>query len=143
MSKFTFKLATLLRHREHVEKQKQIELSRVQSRLIQLKSQLAEVTAAQRDSSAAISRNPSALHEHQRFGVAMSRKALALRRELAATEAEHAAAHAAFASAAKDRKSIEILREKHLERWRQKQNVAEQHAMDDAAARGASEYHSA
>jgi flagellar export protein FliJ len=141
MSKFRFNLETLLRHRTLVERQKQVELARVAGEIAQLKSQLADATAAARETAAQISRNPSGVREHQPFIIAMTTRAAALRRRLAACEAQHVLAHAAFADAAKERKAIEMLREKQFAEWRKKQETQEQSEIDDAAARGAGEYH--
>jgi flagellar export protein FliJ len=127
MSKFHFKLQTLLEHREQVERGKQADLARAAARVTALKTQLAELTAVKREGASDVVRN-------HRFLTAVASRIANVRREMTTAERDHTAARSAFTAAAKERKSIELLREKALDAWRRKHAAEEDRALDDLAA---------
>ncbi len=125
MPKFVFKFDGVLRQREHVETQRQRELAvvqqemtRLQAELRQLNESVATSTSDLRDNHLTGRLDLNFLGAHRRFMLAMQRKAGALVQQIAAVQKRVDAAQAALAEAAKQRKIMEKLREKSLERWK-------------------------
>ena len=129
MRKFQFKLETLLKHRAQVERQKQQELARVQVRMNSIQTALEASESSIRDAAS----GGMDVHQ-QRFLSAMRSKMMSLKRELVECNKLREAARAAFTTAAKDRKAIELLREREFAEWRRQQAKREQHAADEATA---------
>ena len=125
MSKFVFKFDGVLRQREHVETQRQRELAVVQQEMTGLQVELRALTDAVHASTADLRDNHltgrldlNFLAAHRRFTLAMARKGAALVQQIAGVQKRLDVAQAALAEAAKQRKIIEKLRERQLERWR-------------------------
>jgi flagellar export protein FliJ len=130
MAKFRFKLESLLKHRSDIERQKQQELARAQSRMNELHAELFAAEQSIRDAAS------GEIDAHQRrFLDSMRRKSLATKQQLAELEKVRDAARIVFATAAKERKAIELLREKEFIEWHKQQAAVEQWQIDEAAAR--------
>lgn len=125
MAKFVFKFDGVLRQREHVETQRQRELAIVQQEMTGLQVELRALNESVQASTTDLRDNHltgrldlNFLAAHRRFTLAMARKGAALVQQIAAVQKRVDVAQAALAEAAKQRKIIEKLREKSLERWR-------------------------
>lgn len=125
MSKFVFQFDGVLRQREHVETQRQRELAIVQQEMAGLQVELRALNDSVQASTADLRDNHltgrldlNFLAAHRRFTLAMTRKGAALVQQIAAVQKRVDVAQAALAEAAKQRKIIEKLREKSLERWK-------------------------
>ena len=73
----------------------------------------------------------SFLAAHRRFTGSVQRKAVAIVQKMALVQREIDAARAALSEAAKQRKIIDKLREKQLERWKAQRSRAENEELDD------------
>ena len=125
MAKFVFKFDGVLRQREHVETQRQRELAVVQQEMTALQTHLRALNESVQTSTADLRDNHltgrldlNFLAAHRRFMLAMTRKGAALVQQIAGVQKRVDVAQAALAEAAKQRKIIEKLREKSLERWK-------------------------
>ena len=126
MAKFVFKFDGVLRQREHVETQRQRELAIVQQEMTTLQIQLRALNESVQASTADLRDNHltgrldlNFLAAHRRFTLAMTRKGAALVQQIAAVQKRVDVAQAALAEAAKQRKIMEKLRERALERWKE------------------------
>ena len=138
MAKFVFKLEGVLRQREQVEQEKQRILAARQSQLVELQNMLLQI---QREVSASnddirqnhlVGRlNMEFLAAHRRFLTGMQRQAMGAIQKMQLAQRAVDEARAALAEAAKERKAIEKLREKQLERWQSEQNRRELAEMDE------------
>lgn len=125
MAKFVFKFDGVLRQREHVETQRQRELAIVQQEMTGLQNELRQLNESVQTSTADLRDNHltgrldlNFLAAHRRFTLAMTRKGAGLVQQIAGVQKRLDVAQAALAEAAKQRKIIEKLREKSLERWK-------------------------
>ncbi len=125
MAKFIFKFDGVLRQREHVETQRQRELAVVQLEMTKLQNELRELNESVQGSTDDLRDNHltgrldlNFLAAHRRFMLAMARKGAGLVQQVAGVQKRLEVAQAALAEAAKQRKIIEKLREKSLERWK-------------------------
>ncbi|MGH7215328.1 MAG: flagellar export protein FliJ, partial [Tepidisphaeraceae bacterium] len=124
MPKFVFQLDGVLRQRKHIEREKQRELAVVQAQMAQLQIELRNLNETVQVSNDDTRRNHltgrldmNFLAAHRRFIISTQRKALALMHKMALVQRQLDEARKALAEAAKQRKVIEKLREKHRERW--------------------------
>jgi|SRR5581483_864095 len=125
MAKFAFKLEGVLRQRKHVEQEKMRALAaalKVQSEYEQELQKLSDTVQQTNDD---IRRNHltgvldmSFLAAHRRFMNAMQRQSIGIQQKIAQAKQRVNEARAVLAEAAKQRKVMEKLREKHYERWR-------------------------
>jgi flagellar FliJ protein len=140
MAQFKFNLKGVLRQRELAEDQRQRTFADAQRAYAELETQLKamddEVKAAGED----LRRNhlvgPINVHylaAHRRFGMAMQRKAMALAERMAEAKQVVDAARAALVEAAKQRKTLEKLKEKRQATWAEDQTRREQAATDEVA----------
>ena len=125
MAKFVFKFDGVLRQREHVETQRQRELAIVQQEMTRLQNDLRALNESVQTSTDDLRNNHltgrldlNFLAAHRRFMLAMARKGAALVQQVAGVQKRLDVAQAALAEAAKQRKIIEKLRERSLERWK-------------------------
>jgi flagellar FliJ protein len=124
MAKFIFKLEAVLRQRKHVEGEKQRALALVQAQMTQLQNELRLVNETVQSSTTDLRENRLVgkldlhfLAAHRRFTLATQRKAMQLVQKMALVQRSVDVARLALAEAARDRKAIEKLREKHHQRW--------------------------
>ncbi|MCC6424115.1 MAG: flagellar export protein FliJ [Phycisphaerales bacterium] len=124
MPKFNFQLEGVLKHRKHIEQLRQRTLAEAQSAMTQLQAQLRQLDESVRRAGSDLRQNHLTgrldldyLAAHRRFTLASQRQALALAQKMALVQRQVLEAQSALAHAAKQRKVIEKLRERHHERW--------------------------
>lgn len=123
-----FKLEGVLEQRLHAERLKQRELATAQHALLRVQAELDSLEAMSRLSAADLrvgKLTAPVLIAHQQFAVAMRHKGAALRKQVQAATREHALAQSALMEAAKQRKVIEKLRERELNKWFESQKRRE------------------
>ncbi len=142
MPKFIFKLETLLRHRSHVERELQRDLATMQAEMNRLTQDLAAIQSRVdvavgdlRDNRLTGRIDLHFLAAHRRYILATQRNAHAIAEEMAQFQRRADEARAALAEAAKQRKILEKLREKHKERWSVDQARREFAELDDIGTR--------
>ncbi len=138
MPKFTFKLSGVLEHRKQVERQRQREVAVAQQKILSIQAEIDALSAVKRSSSAQLRRGgvhltAAALAAHQRFASAMRHKAASLHRQMSDARRELDAAQIVLLEAAKQRKIMEKLRERELERWTETQRKRESAEADEVA----------
>jgi flagellar FliJ protein len=128
MAKFVFNLEALLRQREHAEQQCQRVLATRQRALAECDGELARLNETVQKTNDDVRQHHltgvldmSFLAAHRRFMFAMQRQALSIAQRIAAAQKAVDEARVALGEAAKQRKIMEKLREKQLERWRAEQ----------------------
>lgn len=138
MAKFRFRLQAVLRHRLQIEEERQRALATVQQQLTTLTNELKamdeQVEQANQDlrtNHLVGPVNVGYLTAHRRFIVGVRRQAMLLVQRMALVQKQVDDARLALAEAAKQRKIIEKLREKQLERWRQEAARKEGDALDE------------
>lgn len=139
MAQFTFDLDGVLRQRKNVEQLAQRQAAVAQQALQDLKDQLRRldegvqaVTADVRDNHLTGTINVSFITAHRRYILNMERAAIDLARQIADAQLKVDAAQAALLEAAKQRKGIEKLRERNLERWTAAEAKKENENLDEA-----------
>jgi flagellar FliJ protein len=138
MAKFRFRLQAVLRHRLQIEEERQRALATVQQQLTTLTNELKamddQVEQANQDlrtNHLVGPVNVGYLTAHRRFIVGVRRQAMMLVQRMALVQKQVDDARLALAEAAKQRKIIEKLREKQLDRWRQEAARKEGDALDE------------
>jgi flagellar FliJ protein len=138
VAKFRFSLEGVLKHRLHVEQERQRALAVLQGRMTALKQELARIEQTVKQSTDDLrgSRLTGALDmaflaAHRRFVLGMQSKAVAVVQDMARLQVQVDEAQRLAAEAAKQRKIIEKLKEKQLQRWRQEQSQRELAALDE------------
>jgi flagellar FliJ protein len=138
MAKFRFRLQAVLRHRLQIEEERQRALATVQQQLTTLTNELKamddQVEQANQDlrtNHLVGPVNVGYLTAHRRFIVGVRRQAMLLVQRMALVQKQVDEARLALAEAAKQRKIIEKLREKQLDRWRQEAARKEGDALDE------------
>ena len=138
MPRFKFQLEGVLQHRKNLEEEKQRALAAVLAQMQALKTDLSDLDQLARTAVADLRTNRltgnldlSFLAAHRRFSGSVQRKALALAQKMALVQREIDKARADLAEAAKQRKIIEKLRDRQLERWKNQQNRQEAEELDD------------
>jgi flagellar protein FliJ len=124
MASFTFALEGVLRQRKHVEQLALRQLGMIQSVMAGLQAQLSAMDESVKTTTDDLRQNRlmgridlGFLMAHRRYTLAMQRKALDLATKMAGVQQQMDEAKKACLEAAKRRKAIEKLRERHLERW--------------------------
>jgi flagellar protein FliJ len=132
MAKFVFKLEGVLRQRKTAEQQKQRELANIQAKMEVLRAELRSMDLSVQTATEDVRRNRltgpldlSFLAAHRRYSFAMQRKAMELAQKMAVVQRDVDVAAAGFREAAKQRKVIEKLREKQMQRWREEASKRE------------------
>jgi flagellar FliJ protein len=140
VAKFVFKLASVLKQRLHVERQRQRDLAERQAHLSSLQLQLKQLNERVSATNEDVRNNHLTgkldmgfLAAHRRFVAAMQRGALEIVQRMAVAQKQVDEALAALAEAAKQRKAIEKLRERQFERWRAEQDRKEVAELDEVA----------
>jgi flagellar FliJ protein len=138
MPRFKFQLEGVLEHRKNFEAEKQRALAAVLAQMQALKTELSDLDQLARSAVSDLRENRltgnldlSFLAAHRRFSGSVQRKALALAQKMALVQREIDKARSELAEAAKQRKIIEKLRERQLERWKNQQNRQEAEELDD------------
>ncbi len=140
MAKFTFNLEGVLTQREHIERQRQRDLAEAQGVVAKLEQQLKGVEGTQSDALRDLRENRlvgsidlAFLAAHRRFMLATQKKGMDIVQQIANAQRTVDTARAALIEAAKQRKAIEILRDKRHELWKQEQAKKEMDALDEAS----------
>jgi flagellar protein FliJ len=136
--KFVFTLQAVLRQRTVVEEQRQRELATLERERLRLQAAIAD---AQTRAVAEQDEVRRCLAAGDIAGAAAQRAAITrikaeesrLRQSLVAHEPKLAAARQALLEAARDRKSMELLRDQRYAMWRAELNQREQAALDELA----------
>lgn len=138
MAQFIFKLDGVLRHRERIEQEHQRALATVSAELVRMQGDLRAITdevarnaADVRENHLVGKLNMSYLAAHRRYMLGMQRKVHQSAQVIANQQIAVDAARAALAEATKQKKILEKLRERHLERWKAEQARLEAGALDE------------
>jgi flagellar FliJ protein len=138
MARFVFKLQAVLRQRQQIEQQKLRDLAVRQQVVVSLQQDLQTLqteaqTAMQdlRDNRLVGPINLSYLSAHRRFIMSMGRRAATITQKILQAQKQVDEARLVLAEAAKNRKAIEKLKEKHYEYWRQEQEKKESALLDE------------
>jgi len=138
MPRFKFQLEGVLEHRKNIEEAKQRALAAVLAEMQRLKNELVELDQVARGAVADLRQNRltgaldmSFLAAHRRFTGSVQRKAVAIAQKMALVQRQIDEARVSLSEAAKQRKIIEKLRERQLERWQSQQHRQEMDELDD------------
>ena len=138
MARFIFKLEGVLRQRKHVEQEKMRALATSLKHQADCDAELKRLNDTVQQTNDDVRRNHLTgvldmdfLAAHRRFMNAMQRQALSIAQKIAAAQQRVNEARIALAEAAKQRKVMEKLREKHQERWRAEQAQKEMRELDE------------
>jgi flagellar FliJ protein len=138
MPRFKFQLEGVLEHRKNIEQEQQRALASILAEMQRLKNELSDLDQLARGAVADLRENRltgqldlSFLAAHRRFTGSVQRKAIAIAQKMALVQRQIDQARAGLAEAAKQRKIIEKLRERQLERWQSQQHRQENDELDD------------
>jgi flagellar FliJ protein len=138
MARFIFQLAGVLRHRKHLEREKQRVVAERQAVVTQLTRELREMDQQLQGATNDLKQNRltgqldlSFIAAHRRYAISMQRRAIDQARRIAAAQQLVEQARAELVAAARDRKVIEKLRERRHEQWRAEQQRKEEMLMDE------------
>ena len=141
MSRFTFSLESVLKHRTRVEQERMRELAVVAGEMTRLQRELKALNDALQQGAQDMKANHltgpidvAYLAAHRRYSVAMQRKGQMLVQDMARQQKKVEDAQRLLAEAAKERKVIETLREKQFERWKAEADRKEQAEADEVGA---------
>lgn len=142
MAQFKFKLQAVLKHRTHIEQMRQRELAEAQAQVTRLQDELRRLNQEVTDASESVRKNHMTgrldlgfLAAHRRYLAATQRKGMAIVQRIAYAQQIADEARARLAEAAKDKKIIEKLRERGLQRWQVEQQTKEMALLDEVANR--------
>lgn len=140
MAKFVFKLEGVLRQRTFVERERQRALAVVRQQMSDLQESLRRLNGSVQATNDDVRANRltgtldlNFLAAHRRYLVAVQRQGMELAQRMALVQRQVDEAQQALAEAAMQRKVIEKLREKQLERWKAEQARKEMEALDEVA----------
>jgi flagellar FliJ protein len=138
MARFDFPLEGILRQRKGVEQERMREMAMAQAQMNRLKEELQALDRSAQEATAELRRDRligpldmGFIAAHRRFTASIQRKAMGLVQRMALAQREINEKRNALAQAAKERKIIEKLKEKQLERWREAQARKEMAEMDE------------
>ncbi len=142
MPKYVFQLEALLRHRKHIEQERQRDLAVVQAKMGGLQNELDRMNQTLADAVRDLRENRLVgqvdvhfLAAHRRYILATQRKAHTLAQEMAQVQRGIDEARSDLVKAARDHKMVEKLREKHKARWDADQSRREFAELDDIGMR--------
>jgi len=142
MPQFIFHLDGVLTQRKHIERERQREaavlgqqVGALETELKMLNSQVVSATDDLRRNHLVGPIDLSFLAAHRRYIAAVQRKGVGMMQRLALLQKQVLEARMALQEAAKQRKVIEKLREKHHERWRADLSRKELAEQDDTNMR--------
>ncbi len=139
MPKFVFRYEVLLRHRRDVEDERQRELAtKMRGRMImtdQLRTMQGEISESKHRLGASLvgKVDLSKVGEFTRYNAAATARGRELVKRLAEVEGEINAARDRLAEAMRQRKALELLREKDLADWKRKEDRRETAELDELA----------
>ncbi len=139
MAKFHFKFQTLLEHHRRVEDQRQRELAQhLRTRMI-FHDQIREMQDTIRDSKQSLADglvgqvDLTRVGQFARYSGHAAQRARQIVVRLAGVEKQIDEARQLLLDATKQRKSLELLRDKHQAQWRYEQNRRETNELDELA----------
>lgn len=139
MAKFQFRFQTLLAHHRREEDQRQRELAQhLRTRMI-LHDQIRDMQDTIRDSKQSMADglvgkvDLTRVGQFARYSGHAAMRARQIVQRLAGIEKQIELARATLLEATKQRKSLELLRDKHEARWRYEQNRRETNELDELA----------
>jgi flagellar FliJ protein len=142
MAQFDFPLEGVLRHRKHVEQERQRDLARFQQQMRAAQDELRELDQTMQASLSDVRQNRLVgkldlgfLAAYRRYIAAIQRKGMVMAQKMALIQRDLDKAQKALAEAAKDRKIIEKLREKQHERWKLEVSRKEAAELDEVSMR--------
>lgn len=139
MAKFVFRFEALLKHRQHIEDQRQRELAQqMRGRMIlqdQLRTMQDTIRSNKRElGSALVGRvDVESIAQFARFTGHTTIRAQQIVRRLAEFEKHIEAARQNLLAATRQRKALELLRDRQLEEWRREQTRREALELDEIA----------
>ena len=138
MARFVFRLSGVLRHRRHIERQRQRELAALEARMTAQRAQFAELDQSVRASLDDLRRNRlvgridvAFLQAHRRYMIAMRKKAFEMAAGMAALQQQIDSARMALIRAATDRKALDLLRDRRKTDWLADQSRREIAELDE------------
>jgi flagellar FliJ protein len=138
MAKFVFKLEGVLRQRKHVEQEKMRALATALKHQSDCELELQKLNDTVQQTNDDVRRNHLTgvldmdfLTAHRRFMNAMQRQSIGMQQKIAQAKQRVNEARAVLAEAAKQRKVMEKLREKHYDRWRAELAAKEFRELDE------------
>lgn len=141
LATFKFRLAAVLRLRERIQEEKELELralnleyGRRVGEIVKLEAQLDAVGADASDEPEKII-SPIELQLQDQYAQRLSRLIEQRRRELVALEEPRRIKQQELADAARDVKSLDLLRQRAAEKFRAEENRAEQKFLDEIGQR--------
>lgn len=142
MAQFKFKLQTVLKHRTHIEQMRQREMAEAMAQVTRLQDELRRLNQEVTESSESVRKNHMTgrldlgfLAAHRRYLAAMQRKGMAIVQRIAFAQKIADEARTKLAESARDKKIIEKLKERGLQRWQQEQQAKEMAMLDEVANR--------
>jgi flagellar FliJ protein len=140
VAKFVFKLEGVLRQRVYAERECQRALAALRQQMSDLQEQLRMLNGSVQSANEDVRANHltgkldmNFLAAHRRYLVAVQRQGMELAQRMALLQRQVDTAQQALAEAAMQRKVIEKLREKQLERWKSEESRKEMAALDEVA----------
>ena len=141
MPRFVFNLESVLRHRTFAEQERMRDLAVVQSEMTRLQNELKALNDSMQASAQDMKANHltgsldvNFLAAHRRYTVAAQRKGMLLVQEMARQQRKVDDAQRLLSEAAKERKILEKLKERHFERWKANQSRRELADADEVGA---------
>ena len=138
MARFVFKLAGVLKQREHIEQERQRELAEKHAIFARLEQELRELDATMQQGNTDLRTHHltgrldmSFIAAHRRFTASTTAKAMAVVRQMAVAKKASDEAQGRLIEATKQRKIIEKLRDKQQDRWKLDQDQRERAAGDE------------
>jgi flagellar FliJ protein len=142
MAQFTFSLDGVLRHRKHVEQERQRELAVHQQRVRECENELRQLDQTLKGNLADVRENRLVgkldmgfLAAYRRYSASVQRKGTEIAQRMAIFQRQVETAQKALAEAAKQRKIVEKLREKQFERWKEELSRKEAAELDEVSTR--------
>ncbi len=137
MPKFVFNLQAVLRQRKGIEQQRQRELGEANGELRDVEAEVEGLNGAVRDVTQDMrdrlvgKLDMNFLVAHRRFMLGMQRKGTALVQRLIEAQKKVEEARALLAEAARQRRVLEKMRERHFEQWKANLSAKEATEMDE------------
>ncbi|HEX8324943.1 MAG TPA: flagellar export protein FliJ [Tepidisphaeraceae bacterium] len=138
MARFHFNLETVLTQRARAEQAAQRQVALARQALVPLQDALMNLDRSRRDADEQLRTrlvgpiDVSFIGGHRRFVVSLEKQALDLARKIAEAQVLVDKAQAVLLAAARDKKAIETLKERYLERWQEEQAKKENADLDEA-----------
>lgn len=139
MARFVFRLRAVLKQRRWVERERQRELSAAQRAVQQAMSELAQLQQEVRDANdfarqgLSVGRvNVGLLAQHRLYLAAAGQRMQEIARRIEQARQEMSAAQQRLADAARQRRVIELLRDRQLQQWKAEQDRRELAMLDEA-----------